>query len=80
MPALKTMATLDEMTDFAMKIESIVRKTDYTYLEAIVEYCNQTGMEIELAATMINSSLKAKIHNDAMERNMLKEKISKLPI
>lgn len=76
----KKMATHEEMTDFAMAIEEIVRGTDYTYIEAIVEYCKETGLEIELAATLINPALKAKIQNDALERNMLKEKISRLPI
>ena len=32
------MATKEEMRKFAMKIESLVANTDYTYLEAIVEH------------------------------------------
>ena len=71
---------MEEMMEFAMNIEKIVKNTDYTYIEAILEYCKQTGLEIEIAATMINPALKAKIQNDAMERNMLKEKITRLPI
>ena len=55
-------------------------RTDYNYIEAIVEYCKETGLEIEVAATLINQNLKAKIENDAMDNNMLKEKGSRLPI
>lgn len=74
------MATKDEMKKFAFAIDSIVANTQYTYLEAIVNYCKQTGLEIEMAASLINSSLKTKIESQAMENNMLKVKSSKLPI
>jgi hypothetical protein len=74
------MPTKEEMSKFALEIDSLVSKTDYNYIEAVVEYCKQTGLEIEVAATLINSNLKAKIENDAMDNNMLKEKGSRLPI
>jgi hypothetical protein len=37
------------------------------------------GMEIEVASTLLSSSLKAKIREEAQELNMIK-KNSKLPI
>ena len=74
------MPTKDEMKKFAFAIDSMVANTDYTYLEAIVEYCKTTGLEVEVAATLVNSSLKTKIESQAMDNNMLKEKDSKLPI
>jgi hypothetical protein len=74
------MPTKDEMSKFAKAIDSLVSSTDYNYIEAIVEYCKMTGLEIEVAATLINANLKAKIENDAMDHNMLKEKGSRLPI
>jgi hypothetical protein len=37
-------------------------------------------LEIEVASTLINANLKAKIENDAMERNLLKDKSPRLPI
>jgi hypothetical protein len=48
-------------------------------MEAIVEYCNRTGMEIEVASTLVNKDLKAKIEIDAQELNML-PKTHRLPI
>jgi hypothetical protein len=74
------MPTKDEMKKFAMAIESMVANTDYNYIEAIVEYCKETGLEIEVAASLCNSNLKAKLENDAMDNNLLKEKGSRLPI
>jgi hypothetical protein len=74
------MPTKDEMLKFAKAIDALVANTDYNYIEAIVEYCKTTGLEIEVAATLINSNLKSKIELDAMSNNMLKVKGSRLPI
>jgi hypothetical protein len=73
------MPTKDEMFKFQQEIETLVAGTDYNYMEAIVEYCNLTGMEIELASTLVNKDLKAKIAIDAENLNML-PKASRLPI
>lgn len=74
------MPTKEEMKNFAQNIERLVANTDYNYIEAVVEYCKKTGLEIEVAATLINSNLKSKLENDAMDLNMLKVKGSRLPI
>jgi hypothetical protein len=74
------MPTKDEMQKFAKEIEKIVSGTDYNYIEAIVEYCRKTGLEIEVASTLINSNLKSKIEGNAIEFNLLKNKSPRLPI
>jgi|MGYP000391233808 hypothetical protein len=74
------MPTKDEMVKFARAIDGLVANTDYNYIEAIVEYCKQTGLEIEVAATLVNANLKSKLTADAMDLNLLKEKGSRLPI
>jgi hypothetical protein len=74
------MPSKEEMKKFAYAIDSLVANTDYNYIEAIVEYCKQTGLEIEVAASLINSNLKKKIEGNAMDLNMLKVKDAKLPI
>jgi hypothetical protein len=74
------MPTKDEMAKFAKEIDNLVSKTDYNYIEAIVEYCRQTGLEIEVASTLINANLKGKIECNAMEYNLLKNKSPRLPI
>jgi len=73
------MPTKDEMYQFQMKIEEIVVETKYNYMEAIVHYCELTGMEIELASSLVNKDLKSKIEVDAQELNML-PKTTRLPI
>ena len=55
------MPTKDEMMKFAKEIDKLVAETDYNYIEAIVEHCKRTGLEIEVASTLINSNLKARI-------------------
>jgi putative aminopeptidase FrvX len=74
------MPTKEEQKKFAFAIDSLVANTDYNYIEAIVEYCKQSGLEIEMAAKLINKTLKKKIESDAMNNNLLKVKNSKLPI
>lgn len=72
------MPTKEEMLKFAKAIEKIVSETDYNHMEAIVEYCKDTGMEIELAATLVNSNLKSKLEADAQDLNLL-PKSARLP-
>lgn len=74
------MPTKDEMSKFAKAIESMVANTDYNYIEAIIEYCKQTGLEVEVAASLCNSNLKSKLENDALNNNLLKVKGARLPI
>lgn len=74
------MPTKDEMAKFARSIEHLVATSGLNYIEAIVDHCKATGLEIEVAATLINANLKAKIEANAMDNNMLKEKGSRLPI
>jgi hypothetical protein len=72
------MPTKEEMLKFARAIEKMVAETDYNHMEAIVEYCKETGMEIELAATLVNSNLKSKLESDAQDLNLL-PKSARLP-
>ena len=74
------MPTKDEMKSFALAIERIVANTNFNYIEAIIEHCRVTGLEVDVAASLINSNLKSKIENDAMDLNLLKIKGARLPI
>ena len=73
------MPTKNEISEFSTKILEIVEMEDISIMDAIVGYCENTGMEIDVASTLISSSLKAKIREEAQELNLLK-KSSKLPI
>ena len=73
------MPTKTEITEFSLLIENISYEENLSYIDSIVYHCEQTGMEIEIASTLLTSVLKAKIREEAEEINLLK-KTSKLPI
>lgn len=74
------MPTKDEMTTFSLAIETIAKKKQISYMDSIIEYCNDTGLEIELAAKLISGSLKAKIKMEAEDLHFLpKSNTAKLP-
>ncbi len=73
------MPTRDEIKQFSMLIEQMAVEKRLGLMDAICHHCKETGLEVEVAATLISSALKAKIKEEAQENNMLK-KSSKLPI
>jgi hypothetical protein len=73
------MPSRDEIKEFSMMVEKLATDEHLGLMDAICHHCKETGLEIEVAATMISSALKAKIREEAQELNLLK-KSSKLPI
>jgi hypothetical protein len=73
------MPTKSEISEFSKLIEELATKLRCTRLDAILEHCKDTGLEIEVASTLISAALKAKIREEAQDNNMLKRQ-SKLPI
>lgn len=73
------MPTRDEIKKFSMMIEKLVIEHRLGYMDAICHHCKETGLEIEVAATLISPALKSKIKEEAQDNNMLK-KTSRLPI
>jgi len=73
------MPSKDEIKQFSNLIEELTKEEKLGYMDAICHHCKETGLEIEVAATLISAALKAKIREEAQEFNMLK-KTSKLPL
>jgi hypothetical protein len=73
------MPSRDEIKDFSILVEKLAAEDRLTLMDAICHHCKETGLEIEVAATLISSAMKAKIREEAQELNLLK-KSSKLPI
>ncbi len=73
------MPTREEIKNFSEVIENIVRQRRIDYMDAIVMHCQETGFEIELAATLITPPIKAKISEEAQAANLIK-KVNRLPI
>jgi len=65
---------------FALMIENTVKNKRMSYMDAIIEYCNNNGIDPSNAKGLINKTLKEKIAFEAQGLNMLKEKTAKLPI
>ena len=72
------MATKEEKNKFSYTIDYFAANTGLTYLDAILDYCEKTGLELELAASLINENLKEKIEVQAMESNLMKTKVKTL--
>ena len=73
------MPTKDEVKQFSLLIEQLVIDEKIGYMDAICYHCKETGLEVEVAATLISAALKAKIKLEAQDNNMLK-KTSRLPV
>lgn len=69
----------DEISKFSMMIDELALNLRCGIIDAIVLHCQKTGLEIEVASTLVSSSLKSKIKEEAEEMNLLKKE-SKLPI
>ena len=73
------MATREEKNNFSMMIMNMAILEKIDHMDAITTYCERNNLEIEVAATLINDSLKSIIEGEAMELRFL-PRGSKLPI
>jgi hypothetical protein len=66
---------------FAEEIEALVLKTKMNYIDAIVKFCTDKGIEIESVSKLVSKPLKEKLKCDAIELNYLKKTTrGKLPL
>lgn len=74
------MPSKDEMTTFSLTIETLVAKKNIPYMDAVIMYCEETGLEVEIAAKLISGALKSKIQIEAESLHFLpKSNTTKLP-
>lgn len=73
------MSTREDKNNFSLMIEKTSSEQGISCMEAITEYCAAHDLEIEVAASLINQSLKAKIEQEARALRFL-PKTGKLPI
>jgi hypothetical protein len=73
------MPSKDEIKNFSSIIEDIVKQKRLSYIDAIVFHCEETGFEMELAASLLSAPVKAKISEEAQSANLIK-KVNALPI
>lgn len=65
------MPTREEKDTFSLMIEEKALKLAITHMDAIVDYCSKSGMEIETAASLLNGTIKSKIELEARELRFL---------
>jgi hypothetical protein len=67
--------------DFQKEIDTIAFEKRIGFMDAVLLYCEQTGMEVEIAGQLIKSSakMKARVQDEAEALNYF-PKTSKLPI
>lgn len=73
------MPTKNEISEFSELINELAVRESMSRLEAIVHHCEQSGLEIDVASTLISSALKSKIREEAQNANLLK-KTARLPV
>ena len=73
------MANREEKNNFSMMIMNLALQEKIDHMDAITTYCERNNLEIEVAASLINDSLKSIIEGEAMELRFL-PRGSKLPL
>lgn len=73
------MPKVEEIQKFSKMIESLSSDLGLTRFEAILHHCEESGLEIEVASTLISSALKSKITEEAINDNLIKRG-NQLPI
>lgn len=73
------MPTKNEISEFSLMIEELAIRLRCSRMDAILEHCKESGLEIEVASTLISAALKGRIREEAQDANMLR-KTSKLPL
>ena len=64
---------------FMENIEELVQRTNMTYIDAIVHYCEENKLEPETAGQMVGGKLKQRIQEEAEGLHLI-QKTSKLPL
>ena len=66
---------------FAEEIESLVLNTKMSYIEAIIQYCEDNSIELDTVNKLVSKPLKEKLRYEATELNFLKKTTrAKLPL
>ena len=73
------MATREERNNFSNMILQRAENLNTDHLDAMVTYCDEMNIEVEVAAGLINDVLKTRLEEDAQELRYI-PRSSRLPI
>lgn len=74
------MATREEKNTFSNIILERAQILSTDHLDAMVTYCEENDLEIEVASTLVNEVLKTRIQQDAQDLRYIAKTITRLPI
>lgn len=66
--------------EFTKEIEKLTTTSDMTYIDAIVQYCQDKDLDIESVSGLISPILKEKLQYEAENLNMIPKTTTKLPL
>ena len=58
--------------EFSLYIDEIKLKHDISYMDAVINYCNEKDIDIDSIGPLINKKLREKIQIEAEQENMIK--------
>lgn len=66
---------------FEAEIKNLIReKFPISMLDAVLLYCEQKGIEVETAASLITPRMKSTIEGEAIKNRLIKSDKARLPI
>jgi|TARA_R110000803_G_scaffold209182_1_gene278492 7-cyano-7-deazaguanine synthase in queuosine biosynthesis len=57
--------------EFSLKIEAVVKEKKITYMDAVINYCEENDIDISTVSPLVNKSLKEKIQDEAQRLRLL---------
>jgi hypothetical protein len=80
-PQTGTLDRKEEIVRFSTLIEEIAEVKKCSHLEAVMLYCEMSGLEVDLAAKLVSASLKARLKIEAEDLNLIqKSNVKRIPI
>jgi hypothetical protein len=74
------MPTREERNNFSKRIMEIANKNGISHLDAMSEFCGDSGLEPEVAAKLINNTLKQHLAKDAVNLKLIKPDSTARPL
>ena len=65
--------------EFSIYIDEQVANKNISYMDAVINYCNEKDIDVDSIGSLINQKLKEKIQLEAEQANMIKPR-GHLPI
>ncbi|MFZ9611006.1 MAG: late promoter transcription accessory protein [Methylococcales bacterium] len=59
-------------TEFSLYIDEIVSKFKISYMDAVINYCNEKDIDVDSIGPLVNQKLREKIQMEAENANMIK--------